>query len=111
AAAPREAAPSTDALAARADAEQIVIRAVLALDEPYRSVVLLRFFEDLPPRRIAERLGVPVETVRTRLRRALAKLREDLDGRVGGTEAWCAAFFGGSALMHAAGGGAPVSTV
>src|SRR5688500_10960075 len=65
AAAPREAVVSTDELAARADAEQIVIRAVLALEEPYRSVVLLRFFEDLPPRKIAARLQVPVETVRT----------------------------------------------
>ena len=54
---------------------------VMALPEPYRSVVLLRFFEDLPPRRIAARLDVPVETVRTRLKRGVAILRDDLERR------------------------------
>lgn len=100
----REPAPSTDELAARADAEQIVIRAVLALEEPYRSVVLLRFFEGLSARAVAARLGVPLDTVRTRLRRALARLRDELDGRAGGVEVWCAAFFGARGMETAATG-------
>lgn len=55
-----------------------VVDAVLALDEPFRTAVLLRFFEGLPPREVARRTGVPVETARTRLRRALARLRQRL---------------------------------
>jgi RNA polymerase sigma factor (sigma-70 family) len=49
-----------------------VVDAVLALPEPYRATLLLRYFEDLPPREIARRTGVPVETVRTRTRRAIS---------------------------------------
>jgi len=56
-----------------------VARAVRTLDEPYRTAILLRYFEDLPPPAIAARLGAPLETVRTRLRRGLALLRERLD--------------------------------
>jgi RNA polymerase sigma-70 factor (ECF subfamily) len=52
-----------------------VLRAVDDLDEPYRSAIRLRFFEDLPPTLIAERLRVPTETVRTRLKRGLAMIR------------------------------------
>ncbi|MEW6746278.1 MAG: sigma-70 family RNA polymerase sigma factor [Planctomycetota bacterium] len=59
--------------------ERRVSAAVLRLSEPYREVVLLRYFHDLPPRKVAEALGVPVETVRTRLKRALAQLRAELD--------------------------------
>src|SRR5262249_55671586 len=46
-----------------------------------REVVLLRYFEDLPPRAIARRLGLPVETVKTRQKRALAQLRARLQPR------------------------------
>lgn len=58
--------------------------AVLALDEPYRRTVLARFFDDLPPREIAAREGVPVATVQSRITRGLAKLREQLDREHGG---------------------------
>ncbi len=58
---------------------RLVTGAVLSLDEPYRETVLLRFFEGLPPREIARQQSVPVETVRTRVRRALAQLRKKLD--------------------------------
>lgn len=55
-----------------------VVEAVLALDEPHRAVVLLRHFDDLPPRAIAARLCIPVETVKTRLKRARERLRRAL---------------------------------
>lgn len=55
-----------------------VVEAVLALDEPYRAVVLLRHFDELPPRAIAARLRLPVETVKTRLKRAQERLRRTL---------------------------------
>ncbi len=87
---PTPAAPPTpDELLERAEVVERVARAVRTLDEPYRTVVLLRYFEDLPPPEIAGRLGVPLETVRTRLRRALALLRERLDeGEERGRRRW-----------------------
>lgn len=82
--------PSTAEILGREAQRAAVVRAVLALEPPYRDVVVLRFFEHLPPRAIAARLGLPVETVRTRLKRALAALRGTLDERPGGRAAWCA---------------------
>ena len=51
---------------------------VLALDEPFRTTILLRYYEDLPPRAIARRMGVPVRTVGSRLARGLERLRTKL---------------------------------
>jgi RNA polymerase sigma-70 factor (ECF subfamily) len=48
---------------------------VLELDEPFRTAVLLRYYEDLSPREIAERLHVPVKTVSSRLSRGLDRVR------------------------------------
>jgi hypothetical protein len=45
--------------------------------------VLLRFYEGLPPREIAARHGVSVNTVNSRLQRAVALLRGRLDARRG----------------------------
>lgn len=72
-----------DAVAA-AEALRSVVDAVLALEEPARTTVLLRYFEGLTPPQIAARQGVPLETVRTRLRRALEGLRGRLDPQGGG---------------------------
>jgi RNA polymerase sigma-70 factor (ECF subfamily) len=85
-----EAVPSAAEILARESARARVVQAVLALDEPYRSTMLLRYFEGLPPRAIARRQRVPVETVRTRIKRALATLRETLDREFGERGAWCA---------------------
>ncbi len=83
--------PSTAEIVAREVLRAEVVQAVLALEEPYRATVLLRWFENLPPRAVARRLSVPVETVRTRLKRAMAQLRTRLDARTdGGRPAWCA---------------------
>jgi RNA polymerase sigma factor (sigma-70 family) len=61
-----------------------VLRALLAalerLDEPYRGAVVMRYLDDLPPREIARRTGVPVDTARTHVRRGLERLRAELDG-------------------------------
>jgi len=56
-----------------------VVEAVLGLDEPYQSVVVMRYYQDLPPRAIAERQGVPVATVHSQLHRARERLRARLD--------------------------------
>jgi RNA polymerase sigma-70 factor (ECF subfamily) len=76
--------PATVDLLARAELQRRLVGAVTELDEPYRTALLLRWFEYLPPREIASRLGVPVATVRTRLARGLEKLRARLDAEHGG---------------------------
>src|SRR5262245_57586462 len=55
-----EAAPESADVLERMEQRRQVIDAVLALPEDSRVVVSLRYFEDLPPRAIAKRLGVPV---------------------------------------------------
>jgi RNA polymerase sigma factor (sigma-70 family) len=88
---PRPPVPSTAEVIAREAVRAEVVRGVLALPEPYRSTVLLRYHEGLAPREIARTLNVPVETVRTRHRRALELLREHLDREHGDRERWLAA--------------------
>jgi RNA polymerase sigma-70 factor (ECF subfamily) len=84
--------PSAAELVERVEEQRLVLDAVLALEEPYRQTVILRWFEDLSARAIAARQGVPLETVRTRLKRALDRLRVALDERHGGSRrAWCVA--------------------
>ena len=51
------------------------VEALLSLDEPYRTTILLRFLEDLSYAEVAERMRVPIETVRTRIKRGLKQLR------------------------------------
>ena len=86
-----ERANGPDALAERLSTHRRVVEAVQRLDEPFRSAIVLRFFEELPPRAIARRLGVPVKTVDSRVQRGLARLRDDLDERSGERRAWAAA--------------------
>jgi len=66
------------ALVERAELHRVVVGATLALADPYRTTVLYRYFEGLETGAIAARCGVPVETVRTRLKRGLAQLRARL---------------------------------
>lgn len=79
---------ASDRLVERVAVERELVAAVLELDEPYRDTILLRFFEELPPREIARRLGVPVNTVQSRLTRGLARLRDRLDRDHGRRGAW-----------------------
>ena len=62
----------------REERRRAVVAAVLALAEPLRDAVLLRFYEGLPPREIARRLAVPVETARTRVKRGVEQVRARL---------------------------------
>lgn len=86
-----EAQPSAEALLDRVQARRGVVEAVLELQEPYKSTVLLRYFEGLPPRAIASCLGVPVNTVRSRLARALDMLRARLNRTHGIEGGWALA--------------------
>ena len=76
-------------LVEREELRKLVVDAVLALDEPYRAVVLRRYIDGQSPAQIARAQGVPAATVRTRLRRGLQQLRELLDAAHGGDRrAW-----------------------
>jgi RNA polymerase sigma-70 factor (ECF subfamily) len=55
-----------------------LLAALESLDEPQRTALRLRFFDDLTPTAIAARLGIPAETVRTRIKRALRRVQLDL---------------------------------
>ena len=76
-----------DDVVARAEEHRRVVEAVLTLEEPYRSTILHRYFDDLGPTAIADRTGTPVDTVRTRLHRALGQLRGRLEAEHGGDPA------------------------
>lgn len=90
-AAKAETLPSTFDVVERAATQRELLQAVLDLAEPYRTTLLWRYFEDLPPREIARRASVPVATVHTRLARAHAMLRERLDRDwPGGRAGWMA---------------------
>lgn len=91
-AAARERCDAAGDVVQRAATQRAVVDAVLALDEPYRTAVLLRYFEGRAPRDIARCLGVPVRTVHSRLHRGLERLRHSLDRSTdGGRTAWLAA--------------------
>ena len=63
---------------ARAELHRRVVEALLALPDPYRATLVLRFFDDRSVEEIAAAQQVPVETVRTRVKRGLVRLREAL---------------------------------
>lgn len=65
------------ALAAR-DVDRLLKEAVAALDEPYRSIALLREVQGRSYQEIADALELPLNTVKTYLHRARRRLREHL---------------------------------
>ncbi|HEX6811139.1 MAG TPA: sigma-70 family RNA polymerase sigma factor [Planctomycetota bacterium] len=73
------------------EAVQQLHAALMSCPEPYLGTLLLRFFEDLTPTVIAEKTGTPLPTVKSRLQRGLALLRERLDREHPGSS-WRAAF-------------------
>jgi RNA polymerase sigma-70 factor, ECF subfamily len=63
--------------------KMVLERAIDALPDTYRSVFVLRIVEGLHVEDTAEALGIGVETVKTRLHRARAMLRKELERRAG----------------------------
>ena len=87
-AAVHERLPSSRELLEVEERRRELVAAVDALPVDQRAVVLLRYYEGLPPRRIAVELGVPVATVWSRLHEALTALRAKLDREHGERRAW-----------------------
>lgn len=84
-------AASPDAILERLELQQVLVEELRALDEPWRSAIVLRYVEGHTGAEIAKLLGVPAGTVRWRLKGALDELRARLDRRFGGSrESWCA---------------------
>jgi RNA polymerase sigma-70 factor (ECF subfamily) len=71
-----------------------IAAAVEALEEPYRSTVLLCHAEGRSPTEVAAAQGVPPGTVRWRLKRGLDRIRARLDDEAGGRESWALACAG-----------------
>ncbi len=57
--------------------------ALAAMPDDERLVIVMAYGEDLSQSEIAERLGWPLGTVKTRTRRALARLRDVLGSGIG----------------------------
>lgn len=84
--------PSSSELAEEAEQHARLVQALARLREPYRTALLLRYYEGLAPAAIAERLDLPGATVRSHLKRGLDELRAQLDREQGGERrAWCLA--------------------
>ncbi|MEQ8767064.1 MAG: sigma-70 family RNA polymerase sigma factor [Planctomycetota bacterium] len=81
--------PPTDRIVERLELQRVLVGAVLGLGEPYRTTVMLRFFDEKSVSDIAREMNVPPATVHTRLRRGLEMLRARLDDeRDGRHSAW-----------------------
>ena len=73
------AAPSPEAALLSAEQRATLLAAVEGLPDEQRDVVALRYFLGLPEAEVAETLGIPQGTVKSRTARALERLRETYD--------------------------------
>ncbi|MFT7671140.1 MAG: RNA polymerase sigma-70 factor (ECF subfamily) [Planctomycetota bacterium] len=92
--------PATADLVVERAVSRKLAEALDALTPIYRSVMELRYFEGMAPREIAVELRVPVETVRTRSKRAIDALRLHMDAEHGGDRnAWSVALMSASSRL------------
>lgn len=75
--------PGPEDMAATAARQDAIRSALAVMPEAERVVILLAYQEELSQTEIAERLGWPIGTVKTRTRRALLRLREALGAEFG----------------------------
>ena len=73
-----EISPSAEALSLECERAQLIRGALAALSVTQRQVIELSFFADTPHSGIATALNIPLGTVKSRIRLALARLREAL---------------------------------
>ena len=74
----REPTPSVEDLVARRELTGIVERAMARLPEEQRTAIILKEYHDLTFQEIADLVGCPMSTVKTRLYQGLAVLRREL---------------------------------
>lgn len=74
--------PGPDATAAATEEGELVRRAVMQLPEIYRTVIVLRHYQDLKLAKIAEVLEIPEGTVNSRMAEALARLSRILQPKL-----------------------------
>ena len=72
---PGDAAPSPEAVAVAADERRRLLQMINALSEDDRLVIASRYFLELNGEETAAALGIPEGTVKSRLSRALARLK------------------------------------
>lgn len=75
--------PSVEAASTDPMLDKQVRTVIASLPESARVIVVLRYQEDLGPEEISKLLGMPLNTVKSQLHRALAILREKISRTVG----------------------------
>lgn len=70
------ASPSPEQRAMRKEAGRLIDRALSLMKEEYRTVFVLRHMEGLEVKEVAEMLGMPENTVKTKDRRARLQMKE-----------------------------------
>jgi RNA polymerase sigma-70 factor (ECF subfamily) len=73
--------PQPDATLSARETEEQVRAAIAQLSPEQLRVITLSFFEDKPHAEIAKELGIPLGTVKSRLRLAMQRLRDLLDNQ------------------------------
>jgi RNA polymerase sigma-70 factor, ECF subfamily len=86
--------PAPDQLLEQVELQRLLAELVAELPEPYRAVIVLRFYHDRSAADIAAAEGVPGATIRWRIQRGLQLLRDGLDRRHGGRADWRPALVG-----------------
>jgi RNA polymerase sigma-70 factor (ECF subfamily) len=74
-----QAVPSAESAALRAEDHRQLVTALASLSDSARLVITCRYLLDLSEAETAQVLGWPVGTVKSRLSRALGRLRAELD--------------------------------
>ncbi|NQU49195.1 MAG: sigma-70 family RNA polymerase sigma factor, partial [Planctomycetes bacterium] len=67
----------------RGEINRLLADAVMKLDEPFRTAILLRYHEDWSAQKIAKHLEIPASTARSRIKRGLEKLRGEISQKWG----------------------------
>ena len=77
---PSEPVPDPASQVAQAERARIVRSVLMEIDPQERTVLELAYFSDLSHSEIADKLGIPLGTAKTRIRSAMIKLRKALSG-------------------------------
>jgi RNA polymerase sigma-70 factor (ECF subfamily) len=79
---PMAESPGPDTRTAQSEESELVRQALLGLPEIYRTVLVLRHYENLKLKQIAEILEIPEGTVNSRMAEALARLSRALEPKL-----------------------------